>query len=433
MKKCIWLVLLMWIFLLPTLGMAMSEYEWNVNATGKTTGTVILCEIDVDENGEKTVREIGSLPAGVYVKKIGGSDKELEMSKIAYYSNGEIKTAFIYKNAADTGATRNVDLTNGKVIHVNERGTRTKIAIVNNPQPDDRLNLRRQPNVASASLGKYYNGCVVTLLSGEINGWHNVQIGNLEGYMDARFLLEAQSGDVTSAMPILTIDNASGTGLHLREHATKSSDSLGLFSNGTPVQVLGLSKNWYHVQVKGEIGFMMASGFSSNLSFSSTSNTHALANMDSHTHRIAQWPLVIIDCLHAINNPKPTDMLHLRISPSENAQSLGKYYNGVLVIYNSYINDEWSEVHICGLTGYMKSEYLETDPMKYPNSAMPIMTVRNPNASQSLNLREKQSMYSKVLGTYTNGTEVILMGYNEEWAHVIVDGIPGFMLAKYLE
>lgn len=34
-------------------------------------------------------------------------------------------------------------------------------AVVSNPNPQDRLNLREQPSEAAASLGKYYNGVVV--------------------------------------------------------------------------------------------------------------------------------------------------------------------------------------------------------------------------------------------------------------------------------
>lgn len=80
-----------------------------------------------------------------------------------------------------------------------------------------------------------------------------MRIGSLEGYMEARYLLlNAKINSVASAMPTLTIRNSSGTGLNLRENPVKSSETLGLYSNGTSVQVLGLSENWYHVQVDGK-------------------------------------------------------------------------------------------------------------------------------------------------------------------------------------
>ena len=61
------------------------------------------------------------------------------------------------------------------------------------------------------------------------------------------------------------------------------------------------------------------------------------------------------------------------------------------------------------------------------------MVVNNPNAAGNLLLREKQSVISAFLGVYKNGTEVTLMGFNGEWAHVIADGNMGFMQGKYIK
>lgn len=316
-----------------------------------------------------------------------------------------------------------------------------RIGIVNNANPSDRLNLRKQPKTSAASLGKYYNGCVVALLSAQNNGWIHVRIGSLEGYMEARYLLlNAKINSVASAMPTLTIRNSSGTGLNLRENPVKSSETLGLYSNGTSVQVLGLSENWYHVQVDGKIGFMISSGFSDRLSYSS-SNTSSSSKDDTAwngpigKHKTAEWLLAIDDYLAVVNNPKSADRLHLRTSASEKAASLGKYYNGVRVIIDGPVDGEWTKVIVGNLKGYMKTEYLviSGEGKPYPTSAMPIMTINNPNSEQCVDLYAGQSQKSEFLGVYNNGTSVILMGFNATWAHVIVDGKVGFMLAKYLK
>lgn len=56
-----------------------------------------------------------------------------------------------------------------------------EIAVVNNPNPQERLNLREQPSEAAASLGKYYNGVAVQVDENLNNGWVHVTIGNGEG------------------------------------------------------------------------------------------------------------------------------------------------------------------------------------------------------------------------------------------------------------
>ena len=63
----------------------------------------------------------------------------------------------------------------------------SRCATPDNPDPEDRLNLRERPDRNSASLGKFYNGTYVEVLEkgGE---WTYVRIGGQEGYMMTRYL-----------------------------------------------------------------------------------------------------------------------------------------------------------------------------------------------------------------------------------------------------
>lgn len=56
-------------------------------------------------------------------------------------------------------------------------------AVVNNPNSIGRLNLRTKPSQEAPSLGKYYSGTSVEVLSGDENGWTKVRFHTLEGYM----------------------------------------------------------------------------------------------------------------------------------------------------------------------------------------------------------------------------------------------------------
>lgn len=63
-----------------------------------------------------------------------------------------------------------------------------------------------------------------------------------------------------------------------------------------------------------------------------------------------------------IANPNPADRLHLRHSPSANAKSLGKYYNGTPIEALSGDVNGWVKVRIgmgsASQTGYMNASYL---------------------------------------------------------------------------
>ncbi len=139
-------------------------------------------------------------------------------------------------------------------------------AIVNNPNAEDRLNLRGDPSTGAESWGKYYNGTYVQLKSEPVPGWVYVEIGDALGYacgfMQKKYLeLNPSQSSIASAMPILTISNAGGQGLHLRSEKAMTSASLGLLLNGTQVMVMGYTNDWYHVQIGGKTGYLSKSGF----------------------------------------------------------------------------------------------------------------------------------------------------------------------------
>ena len=314
-------------------------------------------------------------------------------------------------------------------------------AVVDNPNPADRLNLRIEPSLSSDSLGKYYNGVTVEILKVVNNDWVRVRIGNVDGYMMRAYLrFNASTGSVPSAMPTVTVSRASGRRLNLREKPSVDSQSLSLYEGGTKVQVLGLTRDWYHVRAGDRTGFMMASYLTPQLHYSMggaggsqpvVSDDGAWNGPDGN-HAVAVWTIPPPANTVIVNNPDPGDRMHLRAGPSLNSASLGKYYNGVTVILNGDLSGKWASVRIGNLTGYMKTEFLSANTADPPASAMPVMTVRNPNPAGNLHLRDMQSTSSHSLKLYPNGTQVILMGFTSTWAHVIVDGQMGFMMGKYL-
>ena len=61
-----------------------------------------------------------------------------------------------------------------------------------------------------------------------------------------------------------------------------------------------------------------------------------------------------------VNNPRSTQILHLRETPSQSARSIGQYYNGTQVKVVSY-GATWCEVYVGTKHGYMMTRYLSFD------------------------------------------------------------------------
>ena len=83
-------------------------------------------------------------------------------------------------------------------------------AVVNNPNPEDRLHLRAKPDKGATSLGKFYNGTPVRVL-GTQGAWTHVKLGldGLEGWMMTEYLAFGTAMDaVGAAWPELGLTEA---------------------------------------------------------------------------------------------------------------------------------------------------------------------------------------------------------------------------------
>ncbi len=296
--------------------------------------------------------------------------------------------------------------------------------VVNNPNPADRLHLRAKPDENATSLGKYYNGTQVELLEDVGNGWYKVSVGSygMDGgmgiygcYMKKQYLASGKAGDaVTNRMPRYVSTSSSwklysSIGIDGNGGYFLDKKLFNTYGNGIEVELMGFSNEWWHIRfADGSVtGFVPA-------------NSPQFKKPQTAT----------------VSNTNPSDRLNLRTSASKNAASIGKYYSGVKVTILGYAGDNrWAKVQIGSVTGYMDVNYLATNDaaQKKVKSACPVVQVKNPISTQHLNLRKLPSESAASLGRYTNGTSVTVLGIGPTWYHVEVDGINGFMMAKYLD
>ena len=282
---------------------------------------------------------------------------------------------------------------------------------VNNPDPTDRLNLRTAPSRDAHAIGKYYSGVRVELLDAPQNGWAHVRIAPYEGYMDMTYLApDLSENEVEFAMPCLAVESAQV--VTLRSEPTPAAEALYHFEKGSFVyNVLGvLSNGWIHVHFyAGCNGFLPSDALSPQLTFEKTETT-VPAGYSAY-----------------VNNPDPTDRLNLRAAPSDKADSLGKYYNGVeVLVLGDAGNGYWHvQVNCTKTAGYMDAAYLTT---AYRDASLrPTAKVRNPNAALT-NIRSAPSYIAEVLYTAENGEGMAVMGVTPDgWLHVQVEGIYGYI------
>ena len=134
------------------------------------------------------------------------------------------------------------------------------------------VNLRKGPGKSYGVVKSIKTGSYGMILQ-QGNGWWKISVNGSVGYMDASYLKDGIVGKGTtsgsSSSGSTNTGSNSSTGvkdgyatvntgkLYLRQAASKSSKSLGLFPRGTYVTVLEQGNTWCRVKVDGTIGYMM--------------------------------------------------------------------------------------------------------------------------------------------------------------------------------
>jgi len=162
--------------------------------------------------------------------------------QVGYMAPSVLSGTFPYDNGLDSDA----------ITHAN---TATLEMYINTRSSGGRLHLRRSPSVSAKSLGLFYTGTPVTVLSYTRDGWAYVRIGQTEGYMDANYLTSARP---TQYGAMHTVRNSRATGLNLRALPSTGGELIAFAPNYATLTVLGeLSDGWCYVEYDGNLGYMM--------------------------------------------------------------------------------------------------------------------------------------------------------------------------------
>lgn len=142
-------------------------------------------------------------------------------------------------------------------------------ALVNNPNPDDRLHLRERADRGSRSLGKFYNRTPVQILQ-KGDTWTKVRIGlgeySLTGYMMTKYLAFSQrdKASVGCAFPQMALrDVFSAQGVPLYRAPDPAQGEIGTFRYDRGDFLIGIvGEEWYAVLcADGSVGYVWQYAF----------------------------------------------------------------------------------------------------------------------------------------------------------------------------
>lgn len=165
--------------------------------------------------------------------------------QIGYVSASLLSGTFPYDYGTDSDdPLLNAPITDG-----------TTVLYLNTRSAGGQLHLRKEPSTGAKSLGVFYTGTPVTIISYTRTGWVYLRIGHLEGYMDADYLASVKP---TQCGEIRTVRNSQTSGLNLRSLPSTGGEILDYLKNYTQVTVLGdLSDGWCYVLYGDVYGYML--------------------------------------------------------------------------------------------------------------------------------------------------------------------------------
>ncbi len=117
----------------------------------------------------------------------------------------------------------------------------------------DRVHLRREPSTQAESLGLYFSGTSVIVIDW-YDAWAHVLIGDVEGYMMARYISMEQP---VMAGPWQMVDNPHSTWVNLRMAPAMDGTVACRVDNGAGLRVLGeTADGWSYVEYRGTTGYI---------------------------------------------------------------------------------------------------------------------------------------------------------------------------------
>ena len=303
------------------------------------------------------------------------------------------------------------------------------------------VNLRRGPSLDYAVVTRVTSGTTVSILDASYE-WNHVSV-NVGG---ATYMGYMHDSLINKSITTATVSTRNGGKVNVRRGPSSSYGSMGSLKSGTRVTVLLKGRGWCQITGGGLTGFMATSYLSNMGTIGSGSNSGS----GTVTTRTAY-----------VNNPKSTQVLYLRESPSQSARSLGQYANGTQVKVVSY-GATWCEVYVGTRHGYMMTRYLSFDGtyvtptpnyvyvtpkptpqviyitptptplVEYitPKPAEPAaptsgsaitLAVAYGSSSNVINVYYDQALTS-LKATYTGGKQATMLSYGENVCMILVDG-----------
>lgn len=232
------------------------------------------------------------------------------------------------------------------------------------------------------------------------------------------------------------------TEVNMREKRSINSELIRTLKKGSEVTIYGVSKNgWFKIEYKGKTGFARKEYFTTDKSKVVKGNKDTNDEKDTSSNDGNSGSSDNTSVSKRTAYAKTT--VNMREKKSTDSEVIKTLKAGTKVTIYGKSQNGWFKVKSKGKTGYVKKEYIVSDPSKVEKDEE--TQPQTPSAptyynegdqitlSESVNVRQSMSESADRVGlAYKGDVVTVIMSYAEGWTKVSWNGQTGYVKTEYL-
>ncbi|MDK0579343.1 SH3 domain-containing protein [Clostridium perfringens] len=322
----------------------------------------------------------------------------------------------------------------------------------------NQLNVRTSPNENGQVIGTLHKNDKVNVLDKSIDGWYKIDFNGRRAYVSSKYvnLISYKNNEVKTEVKKEPIEGTGkvniNTALNVRQASTTNSRIIGSLKGGEKVNIISESNGFYKIEFNNSYGYVYSKYISKD---GDSEKVQVVKQEEVKKEKVdeskkeakatpkAEPVVLAVRSLNKTGIVNVSSSLNVREGAGTSSKVIGSLSGNTKV---TIVGEEGAfyKIEYKGSHGYVAKEYIK-DVTESNNSNQGTQTPEKPstpestektgvvNVSSSLNVREGASTSSKVIGSLSGNTKVIIVGEEGAFYKIEYKGSYGYVAKEYIK
>ena len=317
----------------------------------------------------------------------------------------------------------------------------------------NQLNVRTSPNENGQVIGTLHKNDKVNVLDKSIDGWYKIDFNGRRAYVSSKYvnLISYKNNEVKTEVKKEPIEGTGkvniNTALNVRQASTTNSRIIGSLKGGEKVNIISESNGFYKIEFNNSYGYVYSKYISKD---GDSEKVQVVKQEEVKKEKVdeskkeakatpkAEPVVLAVRSLNKTGIVNVSSSLNVREGAGTSSKVIGSLSGNTKV---TIVGEEGAfyKIEYKGSHGYVAKEYIKdikdevvTEPEK-PSAPENTEKTGVVNVSSSLNVREGASTSSKVIGSLSGNTKVIIVGEEGAFYKIEYKGSHGYVAKEYVK